>query len=304
MPVMLTTRSWPPGYPRRPRRSGTSAWLLFGWALMLTAMMAPLLIPALRHVRARSLRSRRWRAMGLVTLAHVAVWTAGGIVLLAVASLLRSVSGHGEVAVLLGLVAALSWQLSPLKQHCLNRHCARPPISSFGRAADHDALRFGGTHAAWCFGSCWALMLVPLLAPAWHLAVMLVVSVWMWVEPLDRPAAAGLAGPPPAALPAHRRRDGPLPAPACRHPCGHLHGPGRNGRAQRAGRWSRSVQSSSPQNSDVPPNWMVATLTRTVPTKRSTAEKRKFSGSAPTIPPTCSRADFAAPAVDSASTAA
>jgi hypothetical protein len=42
-------------------------------------------------------------------------------------------------------------------------------------------------HAAWCLGSCWALMLVSPLAPAWHLAVMLVVSVWMWVEPLDRP---------------------------------------------------------------------------------------------------------------------
>ena len=177
------------GLPASHASTENVAGLLIGWALMLTAMMAPLLIPALRHVHARSLRSRRWRAMGLVTVAHVAVWTVGGIVLLAVASALRSVTGHAELAVLLGLVAALSWQLSPLKQHCLNRHCAHPPISSFGRAADHDALRFGGTHAAWCLGSCWALMLVSLLAPAWHLAVMLVVSVWMWVEPLDRPAA-------------------------------------------------------------------------------------------------------------------
>ena len=163
------------------------AALLIGWALMLTAMMAPLLIPALRHVRARSLRSRRWRAVSLVTLAHAAVWTVGGIVLLAVASALRSVTGHADLAVLLGLVAALTWQLSPLKQYCLNRHCAHPPLSSFGGAADRDALRFGGAHAAWCLGSCWALMLVSLLAPAWHVAVMLVVSVWMWVEPLDRP---------------------------------------------------------------------------------------------------------------------
>ena len=163
------------------------AGLLIGWALMLTAMMAPLVIPALRHVHARSLRSRRWRLVSLVTVAHAAVWTVGGIVLLAVASALRSVTGHADLAVLLGLVAALSWQLSPLKQYCLNRHCAHPPISSFGSAADRDALRFGATHAAWCLGSCWALMLVSLLAPAWHLAVMLVVSVWMWVEPLDRP---------------------------------------------------------------------------------------------------------------------
>ena len=175
------------GLPTSHASTGNAAGLLIGWTLMMTAMMAPLLIPALRHVRARSLRSRRWRAMSLVTVAHAAVWTAGGIVLLAVASLLRSVTGQPDLALLLGLDAALAWQLSPLKQHCLNRHCAHPPISSFGSAADRDALRFGGTHAAWCLGSCWALMLVSLLAPAWHVAVMLVVSVWMWVEPLDRP---------------------------------------------------------------------------------------------------------------------
>jgi predicted metal-binding membrane protein len=163
------------------------AWLLIGWTLMLTAMMAPLLIPALRHVHARSLRSRRWRAVSLVTAAAAAVWGVGGLVLVAVASVLHSVTGHAYLAVLLGLAAALTWQLSPLKQYCLNRHCAHPPISSFGGAADRDALRFGGTHAAWCLGSCWALMLVALLAPAWHVAVMLVVSVWMWVEPFDRP---------------------------------------------------------------------------------------------------------------------
>jgi predicted metal-binding membrane protein len=176
-----------PGLPASHASTENIAGLLIGWALMLTAMMAPLLIPALRHVRARSLRSRRWRAASLVTVAHAAVWTVAGIVLLAVASALRSVTGHAALAVLLGLVAALTWQLSPLKQYCLNRHCAHPPISSLGGAADRDALRFGGTHAAWCLGSCWALMLVSLLAPAWHVAVMLVVSVWMWVEPLDRP---------------------------------------------------------------------------------------------------------------------
>jgi len=175
------------GLPASHASIENGAGLLIGWALMLTAMMAPLLIPALRHVRARSLRSRRWRAVILVTVAHATVWTVGSIELLAVASALRSVTGQPDLAVLLGLVAALIWQLSPLKQHCLNRHCAHPPISSFGSAADRDALRFGGMHAAWCLGSCWALMLVALLAPAWHVAVMLVVSVWMWVEPLDRP---------------------------------------------------------------------------------------------------------------------
>lgn len=161
--------------------------VVFGWVLMLTAMMAPLLIPALRHARARSLRSRRCRAMSLVAVAAAAVWTVGGAVLLAVAAALRAITEDAGLALMLGLVAVVIWQCSPLKQYCLNRHCAGPPIAAFGAAADRDALRFGTTHAAWCLGSCWGLMLMPVLAPAWHEPVMLAVAAWMWVEPLDRP---------------------------------------------------------------------------------------------------------------------
>jgi predicted metal-binding membrane protein len=166
--------------------TGSGTGLAIGWALMLTAMMAPLLIPALRHVHARSLRNRRRRAVLLVTVAAAATWSVGSAALLGLAAALGSIAGRPDVALLLGLAVALAWQASPLKQHCLNRHCARPPLAVFGAAADRDVLRFGVTHAAWCLGSCWALMLVPLLAP-WHLPVMLIVSLWMWVEPFDRP---------------------------------------------------------------------------------------------------------------------
>ena len=58
------------GLPASHASTENLAGLLIGWALMLTAMMAPLLIPAVRHVHARSLRSRRWRAVSLVTVAH------------------------------------------------------------------------------------------------------------------------------------------------------------------------------------------------------------------------------------------
>lgn len=162
-------------------------FFLVGWTLMLIAMMAPLLIPALRHVYARSLQGRRWRAVSLVTLAYAAVWTLGGAALITVASAVQSVTGQGVLAMMLVLVAALTWQLSPLKQRCLNMHCAHPPIAAFGGASDRDVLRFGSTHAVWCLGSCWALMLVPLLTPAWHVTVMLMVSAWIWAERLDRP---------------------------------------------------------------------------------------------------------------------
>jgi len=59
-------------------------------------------------------------------------------------------------------------------------------------------LRFGVVHGVWCVGSCWALMLLPLLigphGPAkaghympLHVAAMLLVSLWIAAERLDRP---------------------------------------------------------------------------------------------------------------------
>jgi predicted metal-binding membrane protein len=158
------------------------------WPLMLTAMMAPLLIPALRHVHARSLPRRRRRALTLWTAAYAATWSAGGLILLAVAAALKAAAPQGGAAMTFGIVTAMVWQLSPLKQRCLNRHHAHPPIAAFGRVADIDALRFGCVHALWCVGSCWTLMLLPLLAGGWHLAVMAVVALWIWAEPFDRPA--------------------------------------------------------------------------------------------------------------------
>ncbi|HET9871295.1 MAG TPA: DUF2182 domain-containing protein [Propionibacteriaceae bacterium] len=182
------------GHPTHPtEHAGMSpSWSVTGvtgWALMMTAMMAPLLIPALRHVWARSLPRRRWRAAMLLTAAYAAAWSAGGLVLLALSALLQAVVADGGVVIAVGGVAALIWQLSPLKQRCLNRHHAHPPIAAFGRGADLDALRFGGRHAAWCFGSCWALMLLPVLVGSWQVAVMAIVSLWVWGERFDTPVA-------------------------------------------------------------------------------------------------------------------
>ena len=64
-----------------------------------------------------------------------------------------------------GTRRARCWgEVSPIKQRCLNRCHADPEISAFGVAADIDALRFGTMHGIWCAGSCWALMLCPMLA--------------------------------------------------------------------------------------------------------------------------------------------
>jgi predicted metal-binding membrane protein len=90
-------------------------------------------------------------------------------------------------AATIALAAAILWQLTPAKQWCLNRHHARPPLAAFGRASDLDAVRFGASSACWCFGSCWGLMLLPLVIMSSPLAVMAAISIWIWAEGLNQP---------------------------------------------------------------------------------------------------------------------
>jgi predicted metal-binding membrane protein len=162
------------------------ASLAFGWALMLAAMMGPLVAAPVRHVRDRSFARRRTRAVALFGFGYVAIWMAAGVMLLALATAVRLIAPESSVMPLGTLIAAI-WQCSPLKQRCLNRCHARSEVAAFGPAADVDALRFGLTHGVWCAGSCWALMLLPLLVSRGHVAAMAAVALWLLAERLDRP---------------------------------------------------------------------------------------------------------------------
>jgi predicted metal-binding membrane protein len=154
------------------------------WALMLVAMMTPLLVNPLRHLYERSLQHRRARAMALFVTAYVGVWTFGELALLGMTYVLDR---FGPVA-MIGVGAAIFWQLTPAKKRCLNRHHARPPLAAFGRPADVDALRYGANSAFWCVGSCWGLMLLPLVIMSGQLAVMVVVTIWIWAEAFSQPS--------------------------------------------------------------------------------------------------------------------
>ena len=163
------------------------ASLAAGWTLMLVAMMLPLVIAPVRHIRDRSFPRRRGRAILLFVASYAAVWMAAGVVMFALALTVRLVAPQSFVPVALMTVVALVWQFSPAKQRCLNRGHAHPELAAFGSAADIDALRFGWTHGVWCVGSCWALMLLPMLMSRGHMAAMAAVSLCMFAERLDRP---------------------------------------------------------------------------------------------------------------------
>ena len=163
-----------------------SAWAA-GWALMLAAMMSPTLIAPVQHVVERNLRRRRFQAVGLFVAGYAVIWMAAGGGLLAASLVLGMLVRDSYLpAAAVGLIAFV-WQCSPVKQRCLNRGHNHSALAAFGLAADRDALGFGLTHGVWCVGSCWALMLFPMLLPQGHIAAMAAVTIQMISERLDQP---------------------------------------------------------------------------------------------------------------------
>jgi len=134
-----------------------------GWSLMLVAMMSPTLIAPVDHIRKRSFKSRRARSVALFVVGYAAIWMATGAVLVT-ASLMLNLLEPRSYLPLLGVgIVAIVWQCSPIKQCCLNRGHNHSELAAFGITADLDALRFGITHGVWCVGSCWALMVFPMM---------------------------------------------------------------------------------------------------------------------------------------------
>ena len=169
-----------------------SAWLA-GWTrevLMLAAMMPPVLSAPVTHLRLHSFAYRRARAIALFVAGYAAIWIAAGGALVAVALTVVRLAPQAYLPAAGAALIALVWQCSPIKQRCLNRCHDRPDLSAFGAAAEIDALRFGATHGLWCAGSCWALMLVPMLVPSGHLAAMAAATIVVVCERFESPRPA------------------------------------------------------------------------------------------------------------------
>src|SRR5207302_4436620 len=132
-----------------------------------------------RHVRLRSFTHRRARSTVLFVAGYAAIWIAAGGVLLAIELAVKLLAAQSYLPVGGVVLIASVWQVSPIKQRCLNRCHAHTELAAFGAAADLDALRFGLAHGVWCVGSCWALMLLPLVVSGGHIAVMAGVSLWL-----------------------------------------------------------------------------------------------------------------------------
>lgn len=161
------------------------------WFLMLVAMMAPTLIMPLWYIRVRSFARRRLRSSALFVFGYAAVWMTLAATVLAATTSLKLLHAQSFWPAATLAMVALVWQTSPAKQRCLNRCHRHGSFAAFGASADVDALRFGISHGVWCVGSCWALMLFPMLLPWGHVAAMAAVSILVFSERLERPTPPG-----------------------------------------------------------------------------------------------------------------
>lgn len=161
-----------------------------GWGVMMTAMMLPSALPMISLYGATQRRpavaASRGVPVAFFTLVYLALWTASGVPVYLGHTLLMTVEGPAfayVVAVI--LLAAGAFQLSPLKQVCL-RACRSPLSFLLGhwRAGRRGSLALGWSHALYCLGCCWALMLVLVGAGAMGLRWVLLITAVVAAEKL------------------------------------------------------------------------------------------------------------------------
>jgi predicted metal-binding membrane protein len=163
------------------------ATFMAGWAVMVVAMMFPLLTGPTYHICSNCFVHHQRRLTTLFVLSYSFVWMMVGVVLWTVELIGKLlVPGTWLLASIVAIVA-LIWQCSPVKQRCLNRCHLRHPLSAFGRSAEYDAISFGFMHGVWCTGSCWVWMLLPLLLPRGHFVAMVPIAALILSERLEHP---------------------------------------------------------------------------------------------------------------------
>jgi predicted metal-binding membrane protein len=142
---------------------------LFGWQVMIAAMMLPSSLPLVRMFATATARlPDRGRVLAAFLGAYALVWSAFG---------LAAFAGDGALHALVdaspwarehewaigpsALLLAGAFQLSSLKDACL-RACRHPAsfMHRHYRRGTGGAFRLGLRHGAFCLGCCWALMLV------------------------------------------------------------------------------------------------------------------------------------------------
>src|SRR5215470_15274804 len=160
------------------------------WAVMMTAMMLPSALPmvALYGATQRGAAGPAPRGVSdaVFTLVYLVVWAASGVPVYVAHNLLMALAPKTFAYAIVGvLLAAGVYQLSSFKQACL-RACRSPLGFLLGhwRSGIRGGLALGWSHAVYCLGCCWALMVVLVGAGAMGLVWVLTIAAVVAAEKL------------------------------------------------------------------------------------------------------------------------
>jgi predicted metal-binding membrane protein len=163
------------------------------WSVMMVGMMGPTAAPVLfLFAGTRSGNAERGVSPGAIFfgLGYIAVWV-GFSVFAALAQW-----GLHEAAQLSPMMAASSsrlagasligaglFQLTPLKRACLS-HCQSPLgfLMSHWREGSSGAFQMGLHHGIYCFGCCWAVMLLLFVVGVMNLAWVAAIAAFILLE--------------------------------------------------------------------------------------------------------------------------
>ncbi len=172
--------------------------LVAGWALMVVAMMPPLVSAPLNHVARSTLSARRRRAIVIFLASYGAIWFAAGAVMVPLSISVRLLLGTAAFPVTVS--AALAWSCSPLAQVARNRCHRLVRVGLRGMQADADCARQAGVIAPWCVLSCSPWMLAVMTLRTGHVVAMALVTLVLVLDRMMPSAKARWQLPPAFSL--------------------------------------------------------------------------------------------------------
>ncbi|RVQ68816.1 DUF2182 domain-containing protein [Croceicoccus ponticola] len=193
-----------------PPIEGTSAWsgsrillVMSMWWVMMIAMMLPAATPTIllyakavgasAHVSADGSNGAMSPATGAFLAGYLIVWGGFSVfatllhMMLDATGLLSAMGMASQSRVLsaIVLIAAGAYQLSPLKEACLN-HCRSPGqfLARHYRPGRLGGMRMGVIHGAYCVGCCWLLMALLFVGGVMNLAWIALLTLLVAAEKL------------------------------------------------------------------------------------------------------------------------
>jgi predicted metal-binding membrane protein len=160
---------------------------LFGWTVMMVAMMVPATLPLIllyRHLARQRLSPAQARiGTAVLLVGYIVVWTSAGLIVYAYNAFTGAAGSLVAALPALLLIIGGVYQFTPLKRICHAR-CSSPLffLMHNWRSGATGALRLGVIHGVDCLGCCAGIMVGLVALGMMNVAWMLTAAVIIFAE--------------------------------------------------------------------------------------------------------------------------